>query len=57
MSVLARYPQAGKGSVSNSGQNTNQGWYNRFVQTGRSESETKTNGAFGGLQVVCDHAD
>ena len=43
--------QAGKESAATSGQNTNQGWYNRFVQTGRSESETKPNGSFGGLQV------
>ena len=56
MSVLARHPQAGKSSDNTSGQSSNQGWYNRFVQTGRSESETKTNGAFGGLQVVCGHA-
>ena len=57
MSVLARYPQAGTGPDSTSGQSANQGLYNRFVQTGRSESETKTNGAFSGLQVVCDHVD
>ena len=51
--VLISHTQAnGKDSSSTSGQNTNQGWFNRFVQTGRSESETKTNGCFGGLQVV-----
>ena len=31
-----------------SGQNPNAGWYNRFVQTGKSDHETKTNGCFGG---------
>ena len=55
IALLSRHPQAGKSSDNTSGQSSNQGWYNRFVQTGRSESETKTNGAFGGLQVVCGH--
>ena len=31
-----------------SGQNPNAGWYNRFVQSGKSDHETKTNGCFGG---------
>ena len=30
------------------GQNPNAGWYNRFVQTGKSDHETKCNGCFGG---------
>ena len=30
------------------GQNPNAGWFNRFVQTGKSEHETKSNGCFGG---------
>ena len=39
-----------KGS-NTSGQNTNQGWFNKFLQTGRSDHETKTNGCFGGLEA------
>ena len=35
-----------------SGQNPNAGWFNRFVQTGKSDHETKSNECFGGL---CDH--
>ena len=37
-----------KKSGKTSGQNPNAGWYNRFVQTGKSDHETKTNGCFGG---------
>ena len=36
---------------STSGQNCNQGWFNKFLQTGRSDHETKSNGCFGGLQA------
>ena len=35
-------------SGNTSGQNPNAGWYNRFVQSGKSDHETKTNGCFGG---------
>ena len=31
-----------------SGQNPNAGWYDRVVQSGKSDHETKTNGCFGG---------
>ena len=51
LGILTDPKQAGKDTAHTSGQNTNQGWYNRFVQTGKSESETKTNGSFGGLEV------
>ena len=51
LGILTGPKQAGKEAANTSGQNTNQGWYNRFVQTGKSESETKTNGSFGGLDV------
>ena len=37
-----------KGTAKTSGQNPNAGWYNRFVQSGKSDHETKTNGCFGG---------
>ena len=49
--ILTDPKQAGKETANTSGQSTNQGWYNRFVQTDKSESETKTNGSFGGLEV------
>ena len=39
-------------SGNTSGQNINQGWFNKFLQTGRSDHETKTNGCFGGLEAV-----
>ena len=51
LGILTDPKQAGKDTAHTSGQNTNQGWYNRFVQTGKSESETKTNGSLGGLEV------
>ena len=51
LGILTDPKQAGKETANTSGQSTNQGWYNRFVQTGKSESETKTNGSFGGLEV------
>ena len=51
LGILTDPKQAGKETANTSGQSTNQGWYNRFVQTGKSESETKTNGSFGGLDV------
>ena len=35
-----------------SGQNPNTGWFNRFVQTGKSDHATKSNECFGGL---CEH--
>ena len=38
-----------------SGQNTNAGWYNRFVQTGKSDHETKTSGCFGGQSPSLSH--
>ena len=41
-----------KGSGRTSGQNTNAGWYNRFVQTGKSDHETKSNECFGGQHVL-----
>ena len=37
------------------GQNPNAGWYNRFVQTGKSDHETKSNGAFGGHLCIMHH--
>ena len=40
-------PKEVKGG-STRGQNPNAGWYNRFVQTGKSDHETKSNGCFGG---------
>ena len=49
LGILTDPKQLGKEASNTSGQSTNQGWYNRFVQTGKSESETKTNGSFGGL--------
>ena len=40
------------------GQSPNAGWYNRFVQTGKPDHETKTNGCFGGqlhsLHILMD---
>ena len=46
-------PKDGYKKIGNtSGQNTNQGWFNKFIQTGRSDHETKTNGCFGGLEVT-----
>ena len=41
-----------KRSGRTSGQNTNAGWYNRFVQTGKSDHETKSNECFGGQYVL-----
>ena len=35
------------------GQSPNAGWFNRFVQTGKSDHETKTNGCFGGRLHRC----
>ena len=32
-----------------SGQNTNAGWFNRYIQTGKSDHETKSNGCIGGM--------
>ena len=40
-------PKEAKGGSAR-GQNPNAGWYNRFVQTGKSDHETKSNGCFGG---------
>ena len=51
LGILTDPKQAGKEAANTGGQSTNQGWYNRFVQTGKSESETKNNGSFGGLEV------
>ena len=43
-------------SGNTSGQNPNAGWYNRFVQSGKSDHETKTNGCFGGrVHAYCHH--
>ena len=38
-----------------SAQNQNAGWYNRFVQTGTSDHETKTSGCFGGQSPPLSH--
>ena len=40
-------PQEYKNSKS-SGQDTNAGWFNRYIQTGKSDHETKPNGSIGG---------
>ena len=32
-----------------SGQNTNAGWFNHYIQTGKSDHETKSNGSIGGI--------
>ena len=37
-------PAVHKDSTS-SGQNTNAGWFNRYLQTGKSDHETKSNGS------------
>lgn len=47
LSVLDDPKEGGK-SGRTRGQNPNAGWYNRFVQTGKSDHETKSNGCFGG---------
>ena len=39
------------------GQNPNAGWYNRFVQTGKSDHGTKSNGSFGGQLCTMHHTD
>ena len=38
-----------------SGQNPNAGWFNKFVQTGKSDHETKSGESFGGqpFRVYC----
>ena len=37
-----------------SGQNTNAGWFNRYIQTGKSDHETKSNGSIGGTtSIMC----
>ena len=42
----------GKGDLGkNKGQNPRAGWFNKYLQTGKSDHETKNNGAFGGLNV------
>ena len=46
LSILNDPKEQKKGQTS--GQNPNAGWYNRFVQSGKSDHETKTNGCFGG---------
>ena len=38
-----------------SGQSPNAGWYNRFVQTGKSDHETKTGCCFGGHLLLVSH--
>ena len=50
LSILCDPKDMAKGKTS--GQNPNAGWFNRFVQTGKSDHETKSNECFGGL---CDH--
>ena len=42
LSILT-HPQDAKSSKT-SGQNTNAGWFNRYLQTGKSDHETKSNG-------------
>ena len=42
---------AGDSSTLTSGQCPNAGWANRFLQTGKSDHETKTQGCFGGGDV------
>ena len=39
-------------SSKTSGQNTNAGWFNRYIQTGKSDHETKSNGCIGGMQIA-----
>ena len=48
LSILSDPKEKG-GGPKTAGQNTNAGWYNRFVQTGKSDHETKSNECFGGL--------
>ena len=46
LSILCDPKEMAKGKTS--GQNPNAGWFNRFVQTGKSDHETKSNECFGG---------
>ncbi len=46
--ILSDPKEAGPSSRT-SGQNPNAGWFNKFVQTGKSDHETKTGECFGGL--------
>ena len=48
LSILSDPKEKG-GGPKTAGQNTNAGWYNRFVQTGKSDHETKSNECVGGL--------
>ena len=48
-------PREKKTGPNTSGQNPNAGWYNRFVQTGKSDHETKTGGCFGGYECLVSH--
>ena len=49
-------PQDAKSSKT-SGQNTNAGWFNRYLQTGKSDHETKSNGCIGGMPIaMCVYA-
>ena len=47
-------PKDFKGSKT-AGQSPNAGWYNRFVQTGKSDHETKNNGCVGGRLQSLSH--
>ena len=51
LSILSDPKEKG-GGPKTAGQNTNAGWYNRFVQTGKSDHETKSNECFGGLHIT-----
>ena len=44
-----------KHSSKTSGQNTNAGWFNRYIQTGKSDHETKSNGCIGGMMCTYMH--
>ena len=44
-----------KHSSKTSGQNTNAGWFNRYIQTGKSDHETKSNGCIGGMMCIYMH--
>ena len=47
LAILSDPKEAGKEGKT-SGQNPNAGWFNKFVQTGKSDHETKSGESFGG---------
>ena len=54
LAILSDPKEAGK-EGNTSGQNPNAGWFNKFVQTGKSDHETKSGESFGGRspRVYC----